>query len=236
MSDEVMSAVPMFNDETLPAWYGKIPGAGDFVNRRLPHELAGWWERWVQQGVSAMRQRGAGELERYYAIAPVWNFLIPAGAGAQCVQAGCLAPSCDRVGRYYPLIVTQPIAVADYWRELPDVADAFYRQIGAALVETIRFAHSPGHLERALGQARLLPGDSTAPSRDASANETLPPAVAAAWPGLSQYFDPHGATGFWWTNRIDGSPLRTHAHTGAPDARLFLRLFGAQEIGSRGGK
>ncbi len=60
-----------------------------------------------------------------------------------------------------------------------------------------------------------------------------PPATPAtpAWPGLSQYFDPHGATSFWWTNRADGSPLRTHAHTGAPDSRLFLRLFGGVQHG-----
>ncbi len=234
MSGEVMSAVPMSDDASLPAWYGKIPSAGDFVNRRLPHELALWWERWAQQGVSAMRQRGAGEIERYYTIAPVWNFLIPAGAGAACVQAGCLAPSCDRVGRYYPLIVTQPIALEDYWSGLPDVADAFYRQIGTALLEAIRFAHSPGHLERALAAAPMLPRGGTASCSRAgtSASEAVSsPADAAAWPALSQYFDPHGATSFWWTHRIDGAPLRTHAHTGVPDARLFVRLFGAQPDG-----
>ncbi|NRO97438.1 type VI secretion system-associated protein TagF [Paraburkholderia sp. NMBU_R16] len=225
-----MSAVPMSDDATLPAWYGKIPSAGDFVNRRLPHELALWWERWMQLGVSAMRQRGAGEIERYYTIAPAWNFLIPAGAGASCVQAGCLAPSCDRVGRYYPLIVTQPIAVADYWSGLPDDADAFYRQIGIALIETIRFAHSPGHFEQALAQARLLPRGAVGGS-STWASEAAPSAEPVAWPALSQYFDPHGATSFWWTHRIDGSPLRTHAHTGVPDARLFVRLFGAQPDG-----
>lgn len=230
MSGEVMSAVPMSDDATLPAWYGKIPSAGDFVNRRLPHELALWWERWMQQGVSTMRQHGAGEIERYYTVAPAWNFLIPAGAGAACVQAGCLAPSCDRVGRYYPLIVTQPIAVGDYWSGLPDDADAFYRQIGIALIETIRFAYSPGRFEQALAQARLLPRGGAGGSAT-RASEAAPRAEAAAWPALSQYFDPHGATSFWWTHRIDGSPLRTHAHTGVPDARLFVRLFGAQPDG-----
>ena len=64
---------------------GKIPGAGDFVNSRLPHALAGG-ERWLQQGMAAMRQRGADEIERHYTVAPVWNFLIPAGAGASCIQ------------------------------------------------------------------------------------------------------------------------------------------------------
>ncbi|KWB90331.1 hypothetical protein WL44_15305 [Burkholderia ubonensis] len=68
-------------------------------------------------------------------------------------------------------------------------------------------------------------GDPDAPSPQAWPERPEQP-VAPAWPGLSGYFDPHGATSFWWTNRADGSPLRTLAHTGAPDSRLFLRLFG----------
>ncbi|MBN3793024.1 type VI secretion system-associated protein TagF [Burkholderia sp. Ac-20353] len=242
---------PLAYDGAPPAWYGKIPGAGDFVNRRLPHALAGWWERWFQQGMAAMRQRGADEIERYYTVAPVWNFLIPAGTGTQCVQPGCLAPSCDRVGRYYPLLVTLPLGEADYWSGLPDVADAFYWQVGSALLDAIRHARAPGDLEASLENVRLVPGDvlprayggvaggvlatprskwqsqleSEVESESQPEPEPEPPATPA-WPGLSGYFDPHGATSFWWTNRADGSPLRTHAHTGVPDSLLFLRLFG----------
>jgi type VI secretion system protein ImpM len=238
---EVMSAVPVLGEGTgeagPPAWYGKIPGAGDFVNRRLPYELADWWERWVQQGMSTMRQHGAEDVERYYTVAPVWSFLIPAGAGAACVQAGCIAPSCDRVGRYYPLIVTQPIRARAYWSGLPDAADAFYRQIGNALLDAIRNAQSPEHLEQALIHARL-PAAGEAASANGSNRAQQPswpnrqdPVEPSAWPRLSEYFDPYGATSFWWTNRIDGSPLRTQAHTGMPDARLFVRLFGASQGG-----
>ncbi len=160
MSSEAMSTMqttPACDGEP-PAWYGKIPGAGDFVNHRLSHELAGWWERWLQQGMAAMRQRGDDELARYYTVAPVWNFLIPAGAGAQCVQPGCLAPSCDRVGRYYPVIATLPMRTADYWSALPDAADAFYWQVGSALLDAIRHARAPVQLEQALAKVRLVPG------------------------------------------------------------------------------
>ncbi|WP_126283174.1 type VI secretion system-associated protein TagF [Burkholderia stagnalis] len=226
MPSEAMSTTPAraLGGEP-PAWYGKIPGAGDFVNRRLPHTLAGWWERWLQQGMAAMRQRGADEIARYYTVAPVWNFLIPAGAGAACVQPGCVAPSCDRVGRYYPVLVTLPMHAADYWSGLPDAADAFYWQIGSALLDAIRHARAPLDLEAALAQVRLAPGDAGPDDAPALQAPSERPA-APAWPGLSGYFDPHGATSFWWTNRADGSPLRTHAHTGAPDSPLFLRLFG----------
>ena len=83
MPSEAMSRIPPLTraDGDAPAWYGKIPGAGDFVNSRLPHALALWWERWLQQGLAAMRQRGPDEIARHYTVAPVWNFLVPAGAG-----------------------------------------------------------------------------------------------------------------------------------------------------------
>ncbi|WP_088578777.1 type VI secretion system-associated protein TagF [Burkholderia ubonensis] len=235
MPSEAMSTTPAHTTGGAPpAWYGKIPGAGDFVNRRLPHTLAGWWERWLQQGMAALRQRGADEIARHYTVAPVWNFLIPAGAGAACVQPGCVAPSCDRVGRYYPVLVTLPLSTADYWSGLPDAADAFYWRIGSALLDAIRHARTPVDLEDALERVRLAPGGAVPAARDVDPDAPSPQAlperpgqpVAPAWPGLSGYFDPHGATSFWWTNRADGSPLRTLAHTGAPDSRLFLRLFG----------
>ncbi|WP_426400946.1 type VI secretion system-associated protein TagF (plasmid) [Ralstonia sp. R-29] len=221
-----------FDDgDTLPAWYGKIPGSGDFVNRRLPQALANWWERWLQQGMSAMRQRGDGEIERYYTVAPVWNFLIPAGAGTHWVQPGCLAPSCDRVGRYYPVVVTLPMRVSDYRRELPDVADPFYWHVGTTLLDAILHARAPEHLEQALAQARLCADTGVAARNGEGARvlaEPVTPIAPIGWPGLSQYFDPYGATSFWWTNRADGSALRTLAHTGVPDAGFFLRLFGPQ--------
>ncbi|QVN21785.1 type VI secretion system-associated protein TagF [Burkholderia pyrrocinia] len=229
MPSEAMSPTPPLTSTAgdAPAWYGKIPGAGDFVNSRLPHALALWWERWLQQGMAAMRQRGADEIERHYTVAPVWNFLIPAGAGASCVQPGCLAPSCDRVGRYYPVLVTLPMRATDYWNGLPDAADAFYWQVGHALLDAIRHARAPGDLERTLERVRLVPGGGRYAERVGGTPATLPEQPApAAWPGLSGYFDPHGGTSFWWTNRADGSPPRTHAHTGTPDNALFLTLFG----------
>ncbi|MCR4466886.1 type VI secretion system-associated protein TagF [Burkholderia sp. SCN-KJ] len=231
MPSEAMSRLPPLAraDGDAPAWYGKIPGAGDFVNSRLPHALAQWWERWLQQGMAAMRQRGPDEIARHYTVASVWNFLVPAGAGASCVQAGCLAPSCDRVGRYYPVIVTLAMPAADYWNGLPDAADAFYWQIGHALLDAIRHARAPVDLEETLDRVRLAPGDGPTADVVDGITATLPERPAlAAWPGLSGYFDPHGGTSFWWTNRADGSPLRTHAHTGAPDNALFLTLFGGR--------
>lgn len=220
-----MIAVPISRPRRFdapPAWYGKVPGTGDFVNRRLPSALAAWWERWLQHGMAALRQRAPGELERHYAVAPLWNFAIPVGAGAQCVQFGCLAPSCDRVGRYYPLMVTLAIAANDYDSALIERAGTFYREAGEVLLDAIRLGRTPEQIERALAAVSL-------PSLDGAGHMERPTDVAPGWPGLTHYFDAYGATSFWWTGEAGAAPLSACAHTGAPNDALFVRLFGAQQ-------
>jgi type VI secretion system protein ImpM len=217
-----MIAVPIPRGFDMPpAWYGKLPGAGDFVSRHLPHALAGWWERWLQHGMAAMRQRGPGALERHSAVAPLWNFAMPAGAGARYVQLGCIAPSCDRVGRYYPIVAMLAIEAGDYSSALTARAGGFYRQLGTVLLDAVRHGRAPEQLESALSAVRLTYVD---------VPDTASPADApAGWPGLAHYFDPHGATSFWWTHALNGAPLSTCSHTGTPDDELFIRLFGAQQ-------
>lgn len=232
MPHEIMtSAVPSNDLGNALAWYGKVPGARDFVSGGLPHVLADWWSHWMQQGLAAMRERSRDEFERHYTIAPIWNFLIPAGAGAACIQAGCLGPSFDRVKRRYPLVITLPIHTADYWSGLPDMAHRFYEGTGEALLEAIRNEYAPAQLERALAQIASFSRDFGRTSNCAassSAPEEPMTGGHVGWPGLSQYFDPHGATSFWWTHRADDAPPRAHAHTGVPDSRLFCKLFGGQ--------
>ncbi|CAN7588359.1 type VI secretion system-associated protein TagF [Trinickia sp. LjRoot230] len=232
MPHEIMTNAAQFNDpDSSLAWYGKVPGAGDFVSGGLTHALADWWSHWMQQGLAAMHERGRDEFERHYAMAPIWSFLIPAGAGAACIQAGCLGPSFDRVGRRYPLVVTLPIRTAGYWRGLPDMAHAFYQQTGEALLEAIRSGYAPAQLERVLAQVALLSCDFSDTSGCAASNGAPGEPLTtgnAEWPGLSQYFDPHGATSFWWTHRAGGTAPRAHSHTGVPDSRLFVKLFGAE--------
>lgn len=243
----VMIAVPIPRcPDAPPAWYGKIPGAGDFLSRRLPHALTGWWERWLQQGMATLRQHAPDELERHYAVAPLWNFVIPAGAGAHCVQLGCLAPSCDRVGRYYPVMVTLAIATVDYSSRLTEGAGAFYWQVGIALLDAIRHGRAPEQFEQALTKVRLpridgfdgfkgFDGFEVLDGADAQADgQPQAPAAVTGWPDLAHYFDPHGATSFWWTNQADGSPLSRCAHTGTPDNGLFAKLFGAQHSREQG--
>jgi len=231
----MMHRVPLPDTQTELGWYGKIPGAGDFVERRLGHALCAAWERWMSNGLSALQQQAPRIVETHYTVAPVWNFLLPAGLGLDCVQLGALAPSCDRVGRYYPVAAALVLPRAEFESALLDGAGPFYRRTGEALLAAIRHGHSPERLDATLA---TIPTRWPLPRAGASdILAVLAPAGAAehctAWPDLSLYFDSDGVTGFWWTHQGDGSPLQTHVHTGELNNALFARLFGPQHGAAR---
>jgi type VI secretion system protein ImpM len=92
-------------------FYGKLPSHGDFLRRRVSDGFVGAWDRWLQDGMAATRAAlGEGWLE-VYLTSPVWRFACAAGAcGPQAVM-GVMAPSVDRVGRYFPItIVAERVA------------------------------------------------------------------------------------------------------------------------------
>ncbi|WP_421046521.1 type VI secretion system-associated protein TagF [Paraburkholderia sp. A1RI-2L] len=216
MSGEIMNGALLGAEFALPAWYGKLPGAGDFVGRRMQGALARTWEQWLSQGMAA----GGATLDAH---APLWSFAIPAGSGEGWVQLGCVAPSRDRVGRRYPLVVAQPFAPQRYGRESGERerADLRIRLMGAIVRDAIRGALGPEDFDLALAQG--LRDDAALAGSDA-------PGVEGGWPNLWEYFDPHGMTSFWWTAANGGAP-RTDVHTGGLDAALFQRLFGEPQGG-----
>ncbi|SIT51117.1 Protein phosphatase ImpM [Paraburkholderia piptadeniae] len=225
MPGEIMSTAS--NGHLLQfGWFGKVPGAGDFVNRGMSARLAAWWDGWVQQGMVSLGQGLPDGLARHFAIAPVWHFAIPAGTGAGCVQLGCLAPSCDRVGRYYPVIAALALDADVYTPDTTAAAARFVGNVGAALLDAVREAHGPEQLDRVLSRVRL-PREAGANGFSDDDTRRGREAQVPGWPNLAEFFDPHGATSFWWTLQANDAPPKTHAHTGKFDARLFRTLFGA---------
>ncbi|MBI4696825.1 MAG: type VI secretion system-associated protein TagF [Gammaproteobacteria bacterium] len=93
-----------------PGFYGKVPGLGDFITRRLPRAFVDPWDAWLQQALHASRgQLGEGWLDAYL-TSPLWRFVLDAGLGGPEAWAGVMMPSVDRVGRYFPLTLACPLA------------------------------------------------------------------------------------------------------------------------------
>jgi len=86
-------------------YHGKIPTQGDFIQRGLPLAFTRAWDRWLMEGIAALKaRRGDGWLDGYRS-APLWRFAAPGGAFGEAAMVGVLIASLDRVGRTFPLTI-----------------------------------------------------------------------------------------------------------------------------------
>jgi type VI secretion system protein ImpM len=96
----------------IPGWHGKLPTLGDFATRRLSPAFVQHWDAWLSQGLAGLQARRRDWLDAYLA-SPSWRFLLMPGVLPSAVSdsawVGVLMPSVDRVGRYYPLTLAQPL-------------------------------------------------------------------------------------------------------------------------------
>jgi type VI secretion system ImpM family protein len=91
-------------------FFGKLPSAGDFVQRRLPAGFVDVWDRHFENAVAESRSAlGSGWHEAYHA-SPVWRFLLAAGICGESAWAGIMGPGADRVGRCFPMVIAAPVA------------------------------------------------------------------------------------------------------------------------------
>ena len=94
-------------------WYGKLPSVGDFASRRLDPDFIDAWDTWLAQGLSDWQACASDAWLKLYLAGPSWRFVMMPGAlPGPCGDsgwAGVLMPSVDRVGRYFPLTLVQPL-------------------------------------------------------------------------------------------------------------------------------
>jgi len=83
--------------------FGKLPTHGDFLRRRVPDAFVEAWDSWLQQSIAQSRTVLADRWLDAYLTSPVWRFALSADVCGPEPVAGVLAPSVDRVGRYFPL-------------------------------------------------------------------------------------------------------------------------------------
>lgn len=83
---------------------------GDFAQRRLPPDFVEPWDAWLAAGLADWQSRDEGWLDQYLS-SPTWRFVLSPGVIGASAWAGVLMPSCDRVGRYFPLCIAQAITL-----------------------------------------------------------------------------------------------------------------------------
>lgn len=220
-------------DKNMLGWYGKLPGTGDFLQRRLPEEIISSWSNWFQLGLSYWyhQSEGASEL---FSRAPVWNFAVPATLGVQRVQIGCLLPSRDRVGRTWPLLALQSVPVKLWHPAQLAVSGEWFQTLGENLHQAVVQTWTPERLEQTLLALPplSLPDTGRSDIMDVIGYQDLP--CTLAWHEVAARFDPMRYTSYWWTNQSDGYPLASHKHSGNLTAQLFSQLFDPAAVAQPG--
>ncbi|MEZ5622643.1 MAG: type VI secretion system-associated protein TagF [Burkholderiaceae bacterium] len=140
-----------------PGWYGKLSMLGDFASRRLD---AGWIARihaWIAAGLLASRERLGERWPQAYLGAPLWRFAWAPGIVDTRWWFGVLMPSCDSVGRYYPLVVVEARARPPSDRIGLDHLDLWWQRLAQATLATLTDDATVEAFEAALHDAPPWP-------------------------------------------------------------------------------
>ena len=95
--------------EFATGFYGKLPSNGDFVRRDLPNDFVTQWDNWLQECLASSKRQLGEVWTDTYLTSPVWRFVISPGIQGDACWLGCISPSTDEVGRFFPLTVAHPL-------------------------------------------------------------------------------------------------------------------------------
>lgn len=122
-------------------FYGKLPSHGDFLRRRASEGFVRAWDTWLQEGMSASRTALGDRWLDLYLTSPAWRFACTAGVAGPATVAGVMAPSVDRVGRYFPVTVVAELPVEVDVLSLAVDAAAFFDAAEQVVIETLETEH-----------------------------------------------------------------------------------------------
>ncbi|MCD9007355.1 type VI secretion system-associated protein TagF [Luteimonas sp. XNQY3] len=221
---------------SAPGYFGKLPGAGDFVQRRLPPVFVDAWDRAFSHAVAGARDLlGTGWSEAWQR-APAWRFLLSPGVAGAAAWAGVMLPGCDRVGRCFPMVVAAGLPTGC---AAPGVLDD-----GGRWFDLVAGVAAAAQRDRGIDAARFdaaiaalaLPPDPQDPTVPVP-----PPGFDGSRRGYWLPLCGHGlrlpsalwhrlaASGctLWWQHGDRGHAGSLWVGRGLPDAQAFAALLGA---------
>ncbi|OWQ84441.1 type VI secretion-associated protein [Roseateles aquatilis] len=171
-----MNALPdALNPQTdaTPGWYGKVAALGDFAQRRVPPHWVRHCDAWLSGLMNELPAALGPRWLDTYLTAPVLRFAWAPGVVDMRWWFGVLMPSCDNVGRYFPLVIAQSRAQPPVDRAGLDHLDRWYTVLANAAMRTLDDAATVDTLEQTLAAAPPWPASHAA---------TLPaPEDAGGW-------------------------------------------------------
>lgn len=166
----------MSQSGAAPGFFGKLPGRGDFLARRLPAGFQATWEAWLAAWVVAAKQALGAAWPDDWLTAPLWHFRLGRDLIGPDGAAGVMLASVDRVGRFFPFSVLGAAVRSGLTSGL--TADGWSRQAEALALAALADDADPDWLDRALRD--LGPP----PAEDGAAQQAgvWPLAIDGDWP------------------------------------------------------
>jgi type VI secretion system protein ImpM len=128
---------------TGAGFFGKLPNAGDFVQRRLPPSFVEMWDRHFEHAVDASRQALGQGWQHAYRSSPAWRFLLSPGVCTPSAWIGVVGPAGDRVGRHFPMVIAAP------WDDVSSIAQVL--QHGDAWFAAIERVYAAAQADASIG-------------------------------------------------------------------------------------
>jgi type VI secretion system protein ImpM len=221
-------------------FFGKLPGVGDFVQRRLPARFVDVWDRNFELGVDASRRALGDEWKAAYHDSPVWRFMLPAEVCTASAWTGVTGPARDRVGRCFPMVIATAVADdaaiasrilrADQWFDALEQAHLEAQADDSTGVDAFdaRVAGLPGPLDMpptdAISRAIDIDWSSASHWRLPLPLPTVGASLAELWAQLAER---QAGWCLWWTKgggRMPASVLVTQGLPQAPAYAGFLDI------------
>lgn len=220
--------------DTSPGWYGKLAMLGDFATRRLDPAWVRSCDEWLSGGLRTGQQQLGARWTAAYLSAPVWRFAWGPGVVDARWWFGVLMPSCDNVGRYYPLLIVQPRDQPPLDRVALDHLQAWWAQLARAGLATLAVGATLEAFEAALEQAppwpsaaagtwlRPLPGNASDGWRVAPGAGPSEVAGSLAAAALMQRL---AGASIWWPVVEPGAASSLLLRAGLPSATQLAQMF-----------
>ncbi|MBZ8142792.1 type VI secretion system-associated protein TagF [Rubrivivax gelatinosus] len=164
--------------DAAPGWFGKLAMLGDFASRRLDPGCVRTCDQWLSAGLQASRQALGERWVQAYLAAPAWRFAWGPGIVDARWWFGVLMPSCDSVGRYYPLLVAQARARPPADRIALDHLELWWRQLLHAGLTSLGDGAAEGLAQRLAGASAWWPAGEPGTGGSCSLVSGLPPPAA----------------------------------------------------------
>ena len=215
-------------------FYGKLPGYGDFIQKRLPTDFINPWHGWLQTGMVACREQHPESWMTFYLNCPAWSFVLSAGICGEQAVAGVTIPSVDRVGRYFNFTMASILpadidpavfaaAHSDWLDGLEDLALSVLEQekdqegiedlINSLSAELIWNPGVRSSFSGGTGHARVLSGESM------GVTELLPQMLHKLISREHEHY------GLWWHKGSSQVSAQLVSCAGMPTADVYLGLM-----------